>query len=308
MITVFGSAVLDLVTNVPALPRPGESVLVETFALTPGGKGANQALAARRAGAEVRFVGTVGDDDFGHQAMLNLRAEGVDLAHLAVDPARPTACATVSVAPDGNNQIVIAAGANYSSKIEQLDANWLGPGEILQLQLEIPFDAVWRAVELGREKGATVILNAAPYSSVPEPVLEALDILNMNEIEAAALAAERGLDGTDLAALAGELADRYGLCVIITVGDRGVICADQERLMRANALAIRALDTVGAGDAFAGAFAAALAAGESLETGLRWGAVAGSLACLGQGAQASLPAAAEIQAHLDQVQVVELVD
>ena len=306
MITVFGSIVLDLVTNPPALPTPGESVLVETFALTPGGKGANQALAAKRAGADVRFAGCVGQDDFARRAVENLQADGVDLNSLKESKNRPTACATVCVAPNGENQIVIAAGANFATNNSMLLDDWLAPGEILQMQLEIPLTEVWQAAKRGREAGAMVILNAAPYATVPEEVLDVLHVLNVNEVEAAALAADHGLSGADIAQLALDLADKFRLCVIVTVGKDGVYCAFDGGLLKANALPIQARDTVGAGDAFAGAFAAALAQQEDLQTCLKWGCVGGSLACLGRGAQSSLPDKQAIQDHLVQI-VVEQV-
>ncbi len=301
MITVFGSIVLDLVTNPPALPTPGQSVLVETFELTPGGKGANQALAAKRAGADVRLVGSVGQDDFARRALENLKNDGVDISALNESADLPTACATVCVAPDGENQIVIAAGANYGTDNRMLSDDWLGAGDILQMQLEIPLPEVWQAAKRGRDAGAMVILNAAPYATVPEEVLDALHILNVNETEAAALAADHGLGTDDLGQLAHDLADKYQLCVLVTVGAKGVLCAFDGEVVRANALPIQARDTVGAGDAFAGAFAAALAQQEDLHRSLKWGAVAGSLACLGPGAQASLPDKAEIQKHLMQI-------
>jgi ribokinase len=305
MITVFGSVVLDLVTNVPAFPTPGESVLVESFTLLPGGKGANQALAAKRAGGDVRFVGSVGEDDFGRQALENLTGEGVDLTALGKDPSRPTACATVCVAPNGDNQIVIAAGANYATQNDMLVDKWLQPGEILQMQLEIPLAEVWQAVKRAEAAGATAILNAAPFAPVPAEILQALDILNVNEVEAAMLAANHNLPADDLPALARNLAERFDLTVIITLGSDGVICATATRFLRANALAIEPRDTVGAGDAFSGAFAAAVSNELNLGICLQWGIVAGSLACLGSGAQNSLPAKGKITEHLQEVTVSE---
>ncbi len=306
MITVFGSAVLDLVANVPNFPTPGESVLVESFTLLPGGKGANQALAARRAGAETRFVGSVGDDDFGRQTLANLKAEGVDLSALRIDPTRSTACATVCVDPSGDNQIVIAAGANNATDNKQLEDCWLGPSDILQLQLEIPLTAVWQAVERGRVGGATVILNAAPFAKVPASVLNDLHILNVNEVEAAMLAESYGLSVESLPSLAQSLAKRFDLTMIITLGGEGIICATPSRLLQANALKIEPRDTVGAGDAFSGAFAAALDSSQPLEIALKWGVVAGSLACLGQGAQDSLPNFGSILKKLDEVNIKEI--
>jgi ribokinase len=305
MITVFGSVVLDLVTNVPAFPTPGESVLVESFTLLPGGKGANQALAAKRAGADVRFVGSVGDDDFGRQALENLTCEGVDLSALGRDSSRPTACATVCVAPSGDNQIVIAAGANFATHNDMLHDAWLQPGEILQMQLEIPFDDVWQAIKRAKAAGATTILNAAPFAPVPADILKKLDILNVNEVEAAMLAANHDMASEDLPALAKSLATRFGLTMVITLGGGGVICATATKFLHANALAIEPIDTVGAGDAFAGAFAAALANELDLGNCLQWGIVAGSLACLGAGAQNSLPKKDKIIQHIQEVMVSE---
>ena len=303
MITIFGSIVMDVVTRVDRLPRPGESRLAPSYVLTPGGKGANQALAAARAGADVRFVGSTGDDAFADLVLENLDPAGVTLSGLRRDPDQPTACATVCVADDGENQIVVAAGANMTTTAAQLGADDLGEGRLLLLQMEIRPVQNWRALHRAKASGTTTMLNVAPYAAVPAEALDHLDILCLNEVEADAMAAEMGQPAGDSLAFARHLAQRHELVAVVTLGADGALLAAGGEALRANALRLDVKDTVGAGDGFVGAFAAAHVKGLAPGECLRWGTVAGGLACLEAGAQAGLPDAAAIAARLDEISI-----
>lgn len=302
MIVVFGSLVCDIVMVTPDLPRPGETVLTDAYQMLPGGKGANQALAAARTGAPVQFVGCRGRDTFGATALGNLEAAGVDLSGVSLSD-RPTACASVCVDTAGANQIVVASGANLDVRAQQLDEISIAAGDVGLFQMEVPLTENWQAIKSCHDRGGRTILNAAPFAPVPSDVLTCLDVLVVNEVEAAGLAADLDLGDLDEPALARQLADRFGLTAVITLGAGGAVAASAGGQLTVTALDIDARDTVGAGDAFVGSFAAAYADGAGLGDCLRHAAVAGSLTCLQPGAQDGLPDAAAIAARLNDVTV-----
>jgi len=302
VIVVFGSIVLDLVVNPPRLPQRGETVLADDYRLLPGGKGANQALAAARAGADVRFVGCIGDDAFAATATTNLAAAAVDLAGLRTGT-RPTACAAVVVDARGDNQIVVAGGANAEVSVDQLAMQPPAAGDICLLQMEIPLAENWSAVQLARQNGARVVLNAAPFADLPEAVLSDLGVLIVNEVEAAMLGQTYGLAARQPVELAAAIARRGDTTVVVTLGGDGAVATDGRELLQAPALPVEVVDTVGAGDAFVGAYAAALAENRTVDDCLRRGCVAGSLACRQPGAQAGLPDRAAIDAAVSSVRV-----
>ena len=307
MIVVFGSINIDLVLRVETLPRPGETVLTPAYAAVPGGKGANQAVAAARAGARVRMVGCVGRDGFAEPALAELRAAGVDLAGVE-RVAAATACAMVCVDAEGHNQIAVAGGANRETRASQLDAVSLGPGMTLVLQLEIDPEANWEAVRRAHEAGARIVLNSAPAAPIPAEVLRRLDYLVMNEIEAPMLARAvlpggaksdpDGDPGDDPVAAARALAQAFDLAAIVTLGDAGPAAFENRARLSIGALDVRVVDTTGAGDGFTGALAAALDGGRDLAAALRRASVAGGLACETAGAQPSLADDAAIEVAL----------
>ena len=294
MIIVFGSINLDLVTRVDALPRAGETVLGDSYAAHPGGKGANQALAARRAGAEVALVGAVGRDDFAVQALALLRRDGVDLSGVTQVSA-PTGAAFIAVDAAGENQIVVASGANALVKAAQLEALAFSSADTLLLQREVPEAECLAAALLAKAKGARVILNLAP-AGVPDPkLLAAIDMLIVNEHEARTLGVALGL-GDNIVRAAPQIARDEKLIVIVTVGANGAVAYNEGTSFSAPAPRIRALDTTGAGDTFVGALAAALDAGRPLISAMDFAVRAGALACLKHGAQPAIPTRAEIDA------------
>lgn len=295
MIVVFGSINIDLVTPVERLPGPGETVLGPGYALHPGGKGANQALAARRAGADVVLVGATGRDRFSDAALALLTADGVDLDHVAqVD--EPTGAAFIATDREGANQIIVAAGANAAVRPNALRQLELAAEDILLLQREVPEEACLEAARVMKRAGGRVILNLAPAGTPSAALLDQLDMLIVNEHEAAVLAQALGWPDRDPDAIARRLDGEQRIATIATLGAAGVVAWIDGIRHRLAAPRVVVIDTVAAGDSFTGAFAAALAAGKEIGAALRDGLAAGSLACTRRGAQPSIPSAAEIAA------------
>ncbi len=293
MIVVFGSINLDLVARVARLPLPGETLAGLSFAMLPGGKGANQALAARRAGAAVAMAGATGTDPFAATALSGLVAAGVDRAWVR-DDAAATGVALIHVDADGQNAITVIAGANAKARGEIIPDAALGPRSTLLLQLEVPVDAVCDLALRGRRCGARVVLNAAPARALPEALLAAVDVLIVNAIEAATLADAVALSSTP-EAFATAFHRRHACAVLVTLGPRGVVAAIDGMLYSLLAPAVDVIDTTGAGDAFCGALAAALDRRETWPRAIAEGVAAGSLACTVVGAQPSLPGISAIK-------------
>ena len=294
MITVFGSINVDLTFPVQQLPRPGETVLTPCYSQAIGGKGANQAVAAARDGATVSFIGCVGADAVGANARQSMAAEAIDVSGLAT-VAGTTGLASIWVDNDGRNMIAVASGANAALKADQLHASRLGPGALVVLQMEVPATEVETAIGCARSAGATVLLNLAPARPLPIAALSNVDILVVNEHEAAALCAHLTSDcATSPEAHLHTLCDLTGGSVIITLGSEGSLAAHDGSLWRVGALPVAAVDTTGAGDCFVGVLAGVLERGGSLLDAMRRAAVAAGLACTAFGAQPSFPMRAQI--------------
>ena len=293
MVVVFGSINLDLVARVPRFAQPGETLAAESFAMHPGGKGANQAVAAARAGSRVTLVGAVGRDAFAAPALADVRASGVDVSAVRA-VAGPTGVALVEVAASGENRILIIAGANALVEANDVSADWLRPSTVVVLQQEIPATANLTLATRARAAGARVVLNAAPERDVDPALLDLAGIVVVNESEMHALAAASGLPA-EPAAFAAGLVRRHGGVAVVTLGARGAIAAGPEAGYALRAPPVAVVDTTGAGDAFVGALAATIDRGRALPTALAWGVAAGSLACERAGAQPSLPYAAAIR-------------
>jgi ribokinase len=269
-----GSVNLDLVASGAALPAAGETVTGAVLARHPGGKGANQALAARRLGAEVSLVARVGADPFGEEALSLLRAAGLDLSQCRVDPEAATGVALIAVAPGGENQIVVAPGANARFTPDQLDEPVRGA---LICQLELPIATVARAVALAE---GFVCLNLAPAAEIPPELFARADLIVVNEAEAA---------------FYGERLHRARSLVAVTLGARGArLLLGGVELAAAAAPAVAAVDATGAGDAFVAALTVALLEGCAPGAALVFACAAGALAATRPGAQPSLPMRAEV--------------
>ncbi len=297
MITVFGSLSADLVAQVKHLPTPGETVTGPSYTVVPGGKGANQALAAALAGAPVRMVGAVGSDGFREMALSGMQKGGVDLTAMADSPEK-TACAFIAVDAQGENLIFVASGANLDARAAQLQDVSLSEGDVLLLQMEVTHAENWKAIEIAKAKGVKVVLNLAPAGPIPEDSLRRIDVLVVNETEAGQLGEQLGLSDQDPEAIAAKIAADFDLDCIVTLGPAGARSFGPSGRFSVPSLAIDVVDTTAAGDAFVGAFAAGLDQDLTMEQALRQGAVAGSLACRAVGAQPSLPNREEIAAHL----------
>ncbi|MGI9450251.1 MAG: ribokinase [Geminicoccaceae bacterium] len=304
MLLVFGSLNADMLFKVESLPRPGETVLCPGYELAAGGKGANQAAAAAKAGADVHMVGHLGNDSFGDFARDVMTKAGVDCSAVAVSRV-PTAIAVIGVDQAAENQIIVASGANLETDSSQVPDERLTADVTVLCQNEIRPEAGFSLLKRAKSLGAKTILNLAPAASVPHDVLDALDILVVNEIEAAMAA---GLDelGEDAMPIALALSERHDLTAVITLGANGAIAAGSSGRFRVGSLPIEPIDTTGAGDAFVGVLAATLDEGADLPEALRRASVGAGLACTQIGAQTSQPSKAEIEARLDDVSVSQM--
>lgn len=300
-IAVIGNINCDFVFRVPHHPRPGETLAGSDFFTAPGGKGANQAVAAARLGAEVSFVGCVGDDRTGTDMVANLRAEGVDVSRVRVDPSQPTGSALIMVQDSGENSIVVAFGANLSVRPEHLVeyCDLLRRCDALLLQQEMRIDTVSEAIRLGRKEGCRVILDPAPArEDLPEAWRE-VDVLSPNEMEAEAILHSLGLHvPADLLEMAVCLRDQGPGAVALKAAARGSIVTSGGPPVAVPAFPIEAVDTTAAGDAYTAGLAVALCEGSDLAGAARFANACGALAATRLGAQPSMPTRSEVEALL----------
>jgi len=312
-VVVFGSSNTDMTVQTPRLPAPGETILGGSFRSSPGGKGANQAVAASRAGAEVVFICAVGDDELGRRALDLFRREGLKVDYVKVVEGVASGVALIFVDDDGENMIGVASGANATFEPEdvaRLPESLFRPGDILLAGLEVPAAAAVAAMKRGRAAGMTVVLNPAPAppkgAAETAELLASADIVTPNRVEALALAdaLDEG-DRTDWRAVARRLLDRGPRAAVITLGSQGCLAATLDDVRAIPARRVKAVDTVGAGDAFNGALAAALAQGRALAEAAAWAGAAAALATTQHGAQSALPTRDAIARFLDDGQAGE---
>lgn len=297
MIHVLGSINIDYSCTVANLPLAGETVIGNHLQLTPGGKGANQALAARRAGAEVKLTGAIGTDEVAPQSIALLQQAGVDLSSvITVDG--PTGCAFVFVDSSSENQIVIIPGANGQVSQQQGEQMNITGDDILLLQLETPLETVAEAARVASTAGARVIANLAPYQRMPESFFKFVDLLILNETEAMQLSADLELPPAqplDKSAEALRIAQHLETEVVITLGSDGLVATEQnQNVLKLSGITIEPIDTVGAGDTFAGFLGAMLARGRSLQNACKIANAAAALACTKPGAQPAIPTLEEL--------------
>lgn len=290
-VVVIGSVNVDLFAHVRTHPVPGETVLGTGGERAPGGKGANQALAARLQGAEVRLVGAVGDDGDAPVALSLLRAAGVDLSGVATLEDSPTGLAIITVSEQGENTIVVVSGANAAVPARQALETVAGLAEddIVLLQGELPAGLTADAMRAAHDRGLRVALNLAPYLELPDDVLRLADPLVLNELEAAAVADQLGVDATDQAGAVAGLLGCGIRSVVVTLGPRGCLVGEGTGVTPLPAVSVDAVDTTGAGDAFTGALVARLAAGDGLVDAARHATRVGAYAVQHRGAQPSYP-------------------
>ncbi|MGY2959110.1 ribokinase [Pseudomonas sp. TE36184] len=296
-VVVVGSLNMDLVTRACRLPRAGETLIGQSFSTVPGGKGANQAVASARLGAEVAMIGCVGSDAYGVQLRDALLVEGIDCQAVSrVDGS--SGVALIVVDDSSQNAIVIVAGSNGEltpASLQAADAV-LQAADVIVCQLEVPLETVGYALKRGRELGKTVILNPAPASGpLPAQWYASIDYLIPNESEATALSGVT-VDSLDSAKLAAAQLIKAGAAkVIITLGAQGALFSDGNRVEHLAAPNVKAVDTTAAGDTFVGGFAAALAHGKSEAEAIRFGQVAAALSVTRAGAQPSIPTLHDVQ-------------
>jgi ribokinase len=301
MLTVFGSINLDISVRVARPPAPGETKLGGPQLMSPGGKGANQAHAARLFGAPVTMVGAVGRDMFADLALARLRDAGVDLSMVGVLDDRPTGIAIITVNDDGENAIIVVPGANAAACDSQVPDALLAATDVLLLQLEVPFDVGRRLARRARAHGCKVILNASPLPDPASLDLTAFDVVIVNQIEVAQIAAACTQScATDPIELARALAGRWQCDVLVTLGSAGAaLCRAQGEWITVPAYPVSVVDSTGAGDTFAGVFGAALALGAGEERAMKFAAIAGGLACTLPGAQHAQPTKEAITRCID---------
>ncbi|MBI5431687.1 MAG: ribokinase [Planctomycetes bacterium] len=295
-IVVLGSLNMDLVVRVQRFPEPGETLLGGGFATFPGGKGANQAVAAARLGANARMLGCVGDDAYGRELVAGLRRDGVDASRVSSSSTAPTGVAVITVDARGENHIVVASGANATLDARAVESahDAFDGARVFLAQLETPLAAVLAGARAARAAGAVAILNAAPAQELSDDALAAFDVLVVNEHEAALLAGR----SAEPEALARELARRGPRAVVVTLGAAGALVLVEGRPERCAAFAVEVRDATAAGDAFVGALACALADRAPWSMALARASAAGALACTRPGAQPSLPNADELRDFL----------
>lgn len=302
-IVVVGSSNTDLVIRVPEIPRPGETLIGGQFRTFPGGKGANQAVAAARAGGEVIFIAAVGDDSYGEEALKGYRLDHINTENIKVCRGTPSGVAMITLSQQGENAIAVASGANALLLPEDLDdaEEAFEEADVMLIQLEIPLETVGKAVELCREFQTKVILNPAPAAELPGEIISGCDILTPNQSEAERLTGIRVVNGDGAAKAARILHDRGVKATIITLGPEGAFLSDGVSGLEGMipGFSVRAVDTTAAGDVFNGYLAVGVAGGMPLEEAVRTAHAAAALSVQGMGAQSSVPTREETLAFLE---------
>jgi len=299
-IVVVGSSNTDMIIQLDRIPRPGETLLGGEFTSAAGGKGANQAVGAARAGGDVTFIARVGKDIFGDQAVAGFRKDGINVNHVFRDAAAPSGVALIFVAKDGENSIAVAGGAN--GKLSPADvkraAKVIRFAAVLVAQLETPLATVQAAADIAAKAGVRFILNPAPARLLPDKLLKLVSILTPNETEAELLTGIKVTNEAAAAKAAAKLRSRGVQTVILTLGSRGAFIADDSGNQLVAGFKVKAVDTTAAGDIFNGALAVALAEGKALPAAVLFANAAAAISVTRLGAQPSVPSRKEIESFL----------
>ena len=292
MIIVFGAIYADMVMRVDKFPDPGETVLTKTYSYVPGGKGANQALAASRAGQMVLLAGAIGNDAQGALALTLLQSAGIDLSAVK-ESSMPTGCSSIFVNKHAENMICSASGANMEVRENQITDQMLKEAQAIVLQCEAPIDECAKLASRAKQAGVTVILNLAPATYVPDYYLNNVDYLIMNEVEAEFMCNDLNL--TDTISMATTISQQKQLIVILTQGEKGCALALNGNISHFPAPKINAVDTTAAGDTFIGYVAAGIASSDfSIESAIQTASKAASICCTREGSQPSIPFSMEL--------------
>jgi ribokinase len=299
-VAVFGSINMDLVARTPRLPAPAETLTGYEFFTAPGGKGANQAVAAARLKTPTKMIGRVGGDSFGMELREQLANAGVDTSLVLTETGVSSGVAVIAVDDNAQNSIIILPGAN--GRVGQADidrlAEHLEGVNVLLLQLEVPIEATLAAARMAHRQGITVVLDPAPARDLPADLYGHIDIITPNEVEAGQLVGFPVKTHDEATRAADVLLERGVKTVIIKMGAQGVVYATPETSGVVSAFKVQAIDTVAAGDAFNGGLATALVEGQPLQTAIRWGAATGALSTTKRGAQPSMPSRSEVEVFL----------
>jgi ribokinase len=297
-IIVVGSLNADLVVRAPRFPQPGETISGEDLKIIPGGKGANQSVAAARQGASVAMLGRVGNDSFGPELINNLKHNGVDTAHVQIDSEAATGTATIIVDAHGQNSIVLSPGGNGRVSSADLNTVSFSDYKLLLLQLEIPLEPVLAAAKRAKEKGLRVLLNPAPARPLPDELIALPDFIVPNEGELSLLTNQPVQDLASAENAARALLAQGAQTVIVTLGANGALIVNREVTKHIPAFQVDVVDTTAAGDAFIGGFASALLQNKSLGEAVRSGCACGALAATKFGAQPSMPTKEEVEGFM----------
>jgi len=293
-ILVVGSLNADLVVQVPRFPQPGETISGSDLQIIPGGKGANQAVAAARQGTSVSMLGRVGNDSFGPELIHNLKQNNVETSHVQINPGSATGTAIIAVDATGQNNIVLSPGGNGQVRPTDVANVSFSDYKLLLLQLEIPLEAVTSAAQRARESGLRVLLNPAPARSLPEELISLSDFILPNESELSLLTNQSVHDISSAEKAAKALLAGGAQNVIVTLGANGALIVNKDIKKHIPSFDVQVVDTTAAGDAFIGGFASALLSNKSLEEAVRYGCACGALATTKFGAQPSLPTREEV--------------
>ncbi len=297
-IVVVGSSNMDIFCYTDHLPEPGETLIGDRYWMTLGGKGANQAVGARRLGAEVTLVGRVGDDLFGQRMLDNFSSHGMALDHIQVDREAGSGVALILVDKQAENSLVVVPGANMRIAPADVEAaaRVLRAADVLLMQLEIPLETIQRAVDIAHEGDTLCVLNPAPARPLPDVILEKVHLLTPNQSEARVLTGIPADTLEDAEAAGQALLDKGVQTVIITLGAQGALIVRPGETTHVEGVSVDAVDTTGAGDAFTAGLAVALAEGKTLEQASRLANLAGALSATKPGAMPSLPTRDEVEA------------
>ncbi len=293
-IVVIGSANTDMVVKSTKLPLPGETLLGGTFFMNAGGKGANQAVAAARAGGDVTLIAKVGNDIFGKQTIEGLQKENINTDYVFVDDTAPSGTALIMVNDDGENCIVVAPGANANLLPKDIEAANTRDAEIILMQLEIPMETIVTAVKIAKSNNQKVVINPAPAQNLDDELLKGLFLITPNETEASLLTGIKVVDEETASQAADAFLNKGVQNVIITLGKQGAYFQNENIKLKINAPVVQAVDTTAAGDTFSGALTVAITENMAWENAIRFAVEAASLSVTRLGAQSSVPHRSEI--------------
>lgn len=302
-VIVVGSLNMDLVVRIPQIPRPGETLLGGVFKTFPGGKGANQAVAAARLGAHVTMIGCVGGDAFGREMRDTLIAEDIDTTHILVHPESATGVALIQVDAAGQNSIAVASGANFQLTSADVESAMqaIEKFDVLVMSLETPLETIYTAAKIASQRGAKVLLNPAPAQMLKPDLLELVDVLLPNEHEVALMTRQPALQSAaDLQTAAQKLLSLGVKNLMVTMGSQGAILFDGKTESNIPACPVQAVDTTAAGDCFVGALAVGLCEGRSLLAAAEFASAAAAISVTRDGAQPSLPRREEVMQFMNE--------